>query len=90
LRDRIEESIKLIREARDWMWDIGEMLILSRPLPSGLHEALEITADWALEALPRFKTLLDEAYDELVRAARGSKFPGDGGGRMEAVASEVE
>jgi len=90
LRDRLEESIKPIREARDWMWDIGQMLILSRPLPSGLHEALEITERRALEALPGFKALIDEACDELVRAARGPTVAEDGALLLEAGASKAD
>jgi len=69
LRDRIEESARPIREARDWMWRIGQLMIGSGPLPNGLHEALEITEKRVLEAFPRFKALIDEACDELVRTS---------------------
>lgn len=69
LKGRLEESIKPVREAREWIWDIGQTMILSLPLPAGLHEALEITETRALEALPKLKAAMDEACDELSRAA---------------------
>jgi hypothetical protein len=77
LRNRIEESVRPIREARDWMWRIGQLMIGSGPLPDGLHEALEITETRVREAFPRFKALMEEACDELVRAA-GEPKSGDG------------
>jgi len=73
LSDRLEQSVEKVREARDWMWDIGQMMTRSRPMPHGLHEALEITEIRALEALPKFRALMDEACEELARAGRRSK-----------------
>ena len=78
LRDRIEESVRPIREARDWIWHIGQLMVGSGPLPNGLHEALEITDKCAREAFPRFKALMDEACEELVRTAGGPGPSGDG------------
>ena len=73
LSDRMEEIIEPIRMARDLMWLAGQLMIHSRPLPNGFHEALELTEGCALEALPKFKALLDEACDELILAARKSR-----------------
>jgi hypothetical protein len=73
LRGRVEESIKPVCEARDWMWDIGQLMILSRPLPAGFHEALEITENRALDALPLIRAAMDAAFDEFAEAARESE-----------------
>jgi hypothetical protein len=78
LRDRIEESVRPIREAQDWIWHIGQLIIGARPLPNGLHEALEIMDERAREAFPRFKALMDEACEELVRTAATPKPSSDG------------
>jgi hypothetical protein len=85
LSDRMEKSVEKVREARDWMWDIGQMMTLSRPLPNGLHEALEMTENRALETLPKFKALMDEACDELARAAQRSKPHRDSAARLRLV-----
>ncbi|RBP16166.1 hypothetical protein DFR50_106128 [Roseiarcus fermentans] len=87
-RNRLQESIKPVREAREWMWDIGQMMIPSQPLPAGLHEALEITESRALDALPKLKAALDEACEEFLRAARRPVAPRGGG--MSAVADEAQ
>lgn len=78
LTARMETSLGPVREARDWMWHIGQLMAYSRPLPNGVHEGLETTETCAREALPRFRALMDEACDELVRASRG---PGPAAGR---------
>ena len=67
LTSRVDAFIEPVREARDWMWHVGQLIILSRPLPSSLHETLEITESRALDALPKFKALIDEACEELAR-----------------------
>ena len=51
LSDRVEALIEPVREARDWTWHVGDLLLLSRPLPNGLHETLEIMENRALEFL---------------------------------------
>ena len=85
LSDRMDEVIEPVREARDWIWHVGQLMILSRPLPNGLHETLESTENRALEALPKFKALMDEACDELVRAAQRSKAYRENTQRLKAV-----
>ena len=70
LSDRMDEFIEPVREARDWLWHVGQLMILSQPLPNGLHDTLERTESRALEALPKFKALMDEACDELVHVAQ--------------------
>ena len=72
LSDRVDEFIEPVREARDFVWHLGHLMTLSRPLPNSVHETLEITESRAVEALPRFKALMDEACDELVRSAQRS------------------
>lgn len=69
LSERMDELIEPVREARDWIWHIGHMMVLSRPLPNGLHERLDLAERRAHEALPKFKGLMDEACDELRRAS---------------------
>ena len=66
LRGRIEESIKPVREAREWIWDIGQLMALAGPPPAGFYEALEITESRALHALPVFKAAMDEACSVFV------------------------
>lgn len=77
LSDRVAALIEPVRQARDWAWHVGNLLIFSRPLPNDFHETLEITENRALEALPKFKALMDEACDEVVRAVQISKQYGD-------------
>ena len=89
LSDRMDELIEPVREARDWIWHVGQLMILSRPLPNGLHETLESTEDRALEALPKFKALIDEACDELVRAAKRSKAYRDSTQRLKVARLNV-
>ena len=89
LSDGMDEFIEPVREARDWIWHVGQLMILSRPLPNGLHEALESTETRALDALPKFKALMDEACDELVRAAQRSKAYGDSTQRLKVVGLNV-
>ncbi len=72
LSDRMDEFIEPVLGARDWLWHVGQLMILSRPLPNGLQETLESAENRALEALPKFKALMDVACDELVRAAQRS------------------
>jgi len=67
LRCRVEESVRPVREARDRVWRIGQV-IGSEALPIGLHEALEITERRVREAFPGFRALMDEACDQLLRA----------------------
>ena len=85
LSDRVENIIEPVREARDWMWRVGQLMAFSRPLPSGFHETLERSEDRALEALPRFKALMDEACEELAHAAQGSTPEARGGQRPKLV-----
>ena len=82
LSDRVDEFIEPVREARDWLWHVGQLMILSRPLPNGLHETLESAENRALEALPKFKALMDEASDEPVHAAQRSKLYRDSTQRL--------
>ena len=89
LSDRVEALIEPVREARDWTWHVGNLLIFSRPLPNGLHETLEITETRALEALPKFKALMDEACDGLVDAARKAKPSRDSTQRLRVVRLNV-
>lgn len=70
LSDRIEENIAPIRAARDLMRHAGSLMIQSRPLPNDFDETLEITRRHVLEALPKFRALLDEACDGLVPTSR--------------------
>ena len=65
LSDRMNEFIEPVREARDWLRHIGQLMILSRPLPNGLQDMLETMENRALEALPNFKALMDEAFGDL-------------------------
>ena len=66
LSDRIEENIAPIRAVRDLMRHAGSLMIQSRPLPIDFDETLEIAQRRVLEALPKFRGLLDEACDGLV------------------------
>ena len=87
LTTRMEKSLGPVREARDWMWRIGQLMAFSRPLPNGLHEGLEATETCAREALPKFRALMGEACDEMVRASRGPGPVAERSGRRPKAAS---
>ena len=67
LSDRIEEMVAPIRTARDLMRHMGGLMTRSKPLPDGFEALLELMEGRAVEALPMFKALLDQAFDEMVR-----------------------
>ena len=90
LTARMERSLGPVREAREWMWPIGQLMAYSPPLPRGVHEGLETTEACALDALPKFKALMDEACDELIRTSRAPKRPGGRSApRLKLVSSKL-
>ena len=89
LSDRMYEVIEPVREARDWLSLVGQLMFLSRPLPSAFHETLEFMENCALQALPKFKALMDEACDGLVDAARKAKPSRDSTQRLRVVRLNV-
>jgi hypothetical protein len=85
LSDRMDDFIEPVRAARDWMRHIGQAMVCSEPLPNRVREALEIAEHRALDALPEFKALIDEACEGLAGGAERLK-PSRDGARLKIVA----
>jgi hypothetical protein len=85
LSDRMDDFIEPVRAARDWMRHIGQAMVCSEPLPNRVREALEIAEHCALDALPEFKALIDEACEGLAGGVARLK-PSRDGARLKIVA----
>ncbi len=70
MSDRVDELIEPIRSTRDWLWLIGELMIETKPLPADFDASLDAAEARALDALPKFKALVDEACDQLAETRR--------------------
>ena len=88
LSDRMDDFIEPVRRARDWMREVGRLMVRSQPLPSRLREALEITEYRALDSLPEFKALISEACDDLSGGAQKPRHARDAARRLKVVASK--
>ena len=67
MSDRLDDLIDPVRQARDWLWFVGDLMSHRKPLPADLDRGLETAASRALSAMPELKALLDDACDALAR-----------------------
>jgi hypothetical protein len=89
LSDRMDDFIEPVRRARDWMRQVGQLMVRSLPLPNRLREALEVAEYRALDSLSEFKALVDEACDDLAGGAQRPKADRDAARRSKVVVSKV-
>lgn len=66
MSDRMDEVVGPVRNARDWLWHVGDLMSHRKPLPSDFDDALDRAEGRALDALPKLKHLIGEACDALV------------------------
>ena len=65
MSDRMDELVAPVRNARDWLWHVGQLMSHMKPLPSDFDDGLDRAEERALDALPRLKKLVSEACDAL-------------------------
>ena len=80
MSDRVDELMEPIRSVRDWLWFTGKLMIETKPLPADFDALLDAAEARALDALPKFKALVEETCDLLAETAGG-------GGRCRVGAS---
>jgi len=78
MSDRIDEVVRPVRSARDWLWYVGQLMGGTKPLPEDFDRGLEAAQSRALDALPKFKELIGEACDTLVMTTRALGPAGEG------------
>jgi len=71
MSDRVDELMEPIRSARDWLWFTGKLMIETKPLPADFDALLDAAEARALDALPKFRALIDEACGQLIETAGG-------------------
>jgi len=82
MSDRIEELVRPVRLARDWLWYVGQLMGETKPLPEDFDCRLKVAQSRALDALPQFKELIGEVCDTLGMTTR-ALAPGGGGSARE-------
>ena len=73
MSDRMDELVAPVRNARDWLWHVGQLMSHMKPLPTDFENGLDRAEERALDALPKLKELIGEACDALV-TARAPEF----------------
>ena len=67
LSDRMDELIDPIRKDRDWLQITGYFIVRGRPLPEDFDGQLDEVDSRALEALPKLRTMVLEAFERHLR-----------------------
>jgi len=70
MSDRLDDLVDPVREARDWLWFVGDLMSRSKPLPPDFDRGVEMAESRALAAMPALKALLGDACDALARTHR--------------------
>jgi len=68
MSDRMDEVVAPVRNARDWLWHVGQLMSHMKPLPSDFDDGLDRAEERALHALPKLRDLIGEACDAFVDA----------------------
>ena len=67
LSDRMDELIDPIRKDRDWLQITGSFIVKDRPLPEDFDGRLDEVDSRALEALPKLRAMVLEAFERHLR-----------------------
>ena len=67
LSDRMDELIDPIRKDRDWLQITGYLIVKGRPLPKDFDGQLDEVDSRALEALPKLRAMVLEAFERHLR-----------------------
>ena len=67
LSDRMDELIDPIRKDRDWLQITGSFIVKGRPLPQDFDGRLDEVNSRTLEALPKLRAMVLEAFERHLR-----------------------